>query len=361
MKKILNLIINLILAKWNFKKPKKKKFLIYDREGSEIFFLFFKRNLFEILDVRNESVNFYILLYTIYKNGLPNLIKNYKNNYIKIVAPKFVITIIDNNLSFYQLKNDLFDRIIFISIQGGRRDNIFFDQCKHYYLRTNKRLSVDYFFVLGRNEIKRFGKYINAKFYSLGSLRNNHFISNEKNQVNKKKKVLFVSKKDNFLLGNHEVRTFKAVYQYCLNNGYQLSLCTRSFSFEEKYYRDRLIKGDWIYIPYSMESSYNSVNSSDIIAYTNSTLGLEALIKNKKVVAFPFDSRSFPIKGYDKEYSSSGPFWMSNFTDKKAHQLIRKVENYSQFEWKFIIKKYVSDIISYNPKNKFFIKKIKNI
>ena len=276
------------------------------------------------------------------------------------MAPKFVITIIDNNLSFYQLKN-LFNKIIFISIQGGRRDNIFFDQCKDYYLKTDKKLSVDYFFVLGRNEIKRFQKYISAKFYPLGSLRNNFFILKEKKKLNNKKKVLFVSKKHNFLLDVHEIKTFNAVYQYCLIKGYQLSLCTRSYSFEEKYYRDRLIKGDWIYIPYSMETSYNSVNSSDIIIYTNSTLGLEALIKNKKVVAFPLDSRSFPIKGYHKEYSSSGPFWMSDFTIKKSHQLIRKVESYSQFQWKFIIKKHVSDIISYNPKNKLLIKKIEDI
>lgn len=360
MIKLFKLIINLFLAKWIFKRPKKKKILIYDREGSEIFFLVLKKNSFEILDTRRESVNFYILLYTVYNNGFLNLIKNYKINYIKIVSPKFVITIIDNNLSFYQLK-DLFNGIIFISIQGGRRDNIFFDQCKDYYLKNNKRLSVDYFFVLGRNEIKRFDKYINAKFYPLGSLRNNYFILKEKKKLDGKKKVLFVTKKYNFLLGDHEIRTFNAVYQYCLNKGYQLSLCARSYSFEEKYYRDRLIKGDWIYIPYSMETSYNSVNSSNIIIYTNSTLGLEALIKNKKVVTFPLDSKSFPIKGYDKNYGNSGPFWMSNFTDKKAHQLIRKVENYSQFQWKFIIKKYVSDIISYNPKNKFLIKKITDI
>jgi hypothetical protein len=358
MKKILNLIINLFLARWNFKKPDNKKFLIYDREGSEIFSLFLKKNSFEILDIRGESVNFYILLYTVYNNGFLNFIKNYKINYIKIVAPKFAITIIDNNLSFYQLK-DLFNKTIFISIQGGRRDNIFFDQCKHYYLKTNKRLSVDYFFVLGRNEIKRFDKYINTKFYLLGSLRNNHFTLKEKNQFNNKKKVLFISKKYNFLLGNHEIRTFNAVYEYCLNKGYQLSLCTRSSSFEEKYYRDRLIKGEWIYIPYSMKSSYNSLNSSDIIVYTNSTLGLEALIKNKKVIVFPLNSKSFPIKGYDKVYGSSGPFWMSNFKEKKAHQLIRKVENYTQFQWKFIIKKYVSDIISYNPNNTIFMRKIK--
>jgi surface carbohydrate biosynthesis protein len=179
MIKLFKLIINLFLAKWIFKRPKKKKILIYDREGSEIFFLVLKKNSFEILDTRRESVNIYILLYTVYNNGFLNLIKNYKINYIKIVSPKFVITIIDNNLSFYQLK-DLFNGIIFISIQGGRRDNIFFDQCKDYYLKNNKRLSVDYFFVLGRNEIKRFDKYINAKFYPLGSLRNNYFILKEK-------------------------------------------------------------------------------------------------------------------------------------------------------------------------------------
>jgi surface carbohydrate biosynthesis protein len=108
-----------------------------------------------------------------------------------------------------------------------------------------------------------------------------------------------------------------------------------------------------------MKSSYSSLNSSDIIVYTNSTLGLEALIKNKKVIVFPLDSKSFPIKGYDKKFGSSGPFWTSDFKDENAYQLIKKVENYSRHQWKFIIKKYVSDIISYNPSNTIFMRKIK--
>ena len=361
MKKILKLILNLTLAKWIFKKPKKKTFLIYDREGFEIFSFYLKKKTFEILDVRYESINIYVLLFTLFNNGFVNLIINYKINYIKAVSPKFVITHVDNNLSFYQLKN-LFSKTIYISIQNGRRDSIFFSKCHDYYLKIIKRLSVDYFFVLGKNEIQRYNKYIDAKFYSLGSLKNNYFfLKKEKLNKNNRKKVLFISKKCNFLSGNQEIIKFNSVYKYCQSKDYQLSLCTRSSFSEEKYYRDRLIKGDWVYIPYSMQSSYSSINSYDLIVFTNSTLGLEALIKKKRVVVFPLDFKSlnlFSIKGYVKKFPKAGPFWISNFEETKSIKLLKKVENYTHHQWNFIIKKYVSDIISYNPGNKIFLKKL---
>jgi hypothetical protein len=355
MKNLLLLVKKLILAKWIFKKPKNFSFLIYDRAGSEIFHSLLKKKQFHILDVRGESINFYVLLRTICKSGFVNITINYRINYFIIVDPKFIITMIDNNLAFYKLKK-IFKKPKYISIQGGRRDNIFFDQCYNYYLKNTERLQVDIFFVLGQNEIERFSKYIKAKFYCLGSIKNNHFFL-KKNKHNNIKKILFVSKKDNFLSGFHESRIFNLVYKYCEKNNYQLNLCTRSFLFEEKYYRDKL-KGDWVYIPYSMKSSYNSINSSDLVVYTNSTLGLEALVKGKKVAAFPLDFKSFPIAGYNKKFSKTGPFWISNCSDQKVFELLRKVECYSQYQWKFIIRKYVSEVISYNPKNKIFIKKL---
>lgn len=360
MKNLVLLIKKLITAKWIFKKPKKFYFLIYDRAGSEIFHSLLKKKKFHILDVRGESINFYVLLCTICKSGFFKITINYRINYFRIVNPKFIITMIDNNLSFYKFKK-IFKKPKYISIQGGRRDNFFLDQCYNYYLKNTERLQVDIFFVLGPNEIERLSKYIKAKFYCLGSIKNNHFFfKKKKNNFNNNKKILFVSKKDNFLLNFHETRIFNLVYKFCKKNNYQLNLCTRSFLLEEKYYRNKL-KGSWNYIPYSMKSSYNSINSSDLIVYTNSTLGLEALVKGKKVVAFPLDFKSFPIAGYNKKFSKAGPFWKSDCSDQKVFKLLNKVERYSKYHWKLIMKKYVSDVISYNPKNKIFFKKLKQL
>ena len=45
-------------------------------------------------------------------------------------------------------------------------------------------------------------------------------------------------------------------------------------------------------------------------------------------------------------------------TRDRERKLLKKVENYTHRQWNFIIKKYVSDIISYNPGNKIFLKKL---
>ena len=355
-------ILKLILAKWIFKKPKKKFFLIYDRHGLHFLTFLVKKKTFEILDVRYESVNFYVLLFTIFNNGFLNLRLNYKINYIKVVSPRFVITSIDNNLSFYNLKNN-YNKTKYIAVQEGRRDNIFFEQCKNYYKKENIRLSVDFFFVMGKNEIKRYSKYIDSKFYILGLIKNNYFYLRASTKC--KKQILFISRKSNFLNNkDHEVNVFNSLYKYSVINKYKLILSTRSSPIEEEYYRNILIKGNWHYHPhdyYDAKSTYQLMNRSEIIAYTYSTLGLEALIKFKKVAIFLINPKYFPILNYPIKSPKKSPFWTTNINDINVTRLIDKIKSYPNSKWQSFVKKYISNIIHYNPKNKIFFKAISNI
>ena len=53
--------LRFLMAKWIFKKPKKKDFLIYDKESEKILYLIFQKKDCEVLDIRYESINFYII------------------------------------------------------------------------------------------------------------------------------------------------------------------------------------------------------------------------------------------------------------------------------------------------------------
>ena len=352
-------IFKLILAKWILKRPKKKFFLVYDREGFEILSYLIKKKTFEILDVRYESVNFYVLLFTIFNNGFLNLKINYKINYIKVVSPRFVITSIDNNLSFYNLKNN-YNKTKYIVVQNGRRDSIFFEQCKNYYKKKNTRLSADFFFVIGKNEIKRYSRYIDSKFYILGSVINNYFYLKSLKKF--KKQILFITKKSNFSNNkDHEVKVFNCLYKYSEINKYKLILSARSSMAEEKYYRNILINGNWHYHSRDTKSTYKLVNKSEIVAYTNSTLGLEALIKFKKVSIFLKNSKYFPIIDYPIKLPKKIPFSITNINDINITRLINKIKSCPQSKWRRIVKKYISNIIYYNPKNKIFFKAISKI
>ena len=82
---------------------KEKKFLIFDAEESSHLFNYLKKNETEILNTRKEIINFWILLKCFFNFKLSY--KYYLIFYIKTIKPKIIITLIDNNLFFYEIKN----------------------------------------------------------------------------------------------------------------------------------------------------------------------------------------------------------------------------------------------------------------
>ena len=116
----MNFLLTLVKAKWIFKKPNKKKILIYD---SVSFLNGFAKTLFsekncEILDNRHKIINIYVFFVTLLTSGIKNFKNNYKKIFLKFVSPKIVYTSIDNNPSFFKLK-DIYDKPIYISDQNG--------------------------------------------------------------------------------------------------------------------------------------------------------------------------------------------------------------------------------------------------
>ena len=100
----------------------------------------------------------------------------YFKNYVKFTSTKIVITTIDNNLSFYTLKNNLED-IKFISIQNGIRhksDYYFNQNYIHKNYRYLKTLKCDHFFVFNKYILKKFKKIVTSKYHILGNYKNNY-------------------------------------------------------------------------------------------------------------------------------------------------------------------------------------------
>ena len=121
MKKIVNILISIIISIFNldnWKKPKKKEIIIYDRARTEIIEKYLRKKDYAILDVRykfNFSINFYIIFKIILQSKFNA--KAYKNEIIKEISPNFIISMIDNNFGFYILKKE-FPHIKFILIHS---------------------------------------------------------------------------------------------------------------------------------------------------------------------------------------------------------------------------------------------------
>ena len=114
-------MVSFIKAKWVFKKPVQKKYLIYDANLIVKYCLNILIKNCEIYHVRWEVINFYVIYKTLIIYGFKNIKENYKKVYFNFVRPSIAITLINSNVAFYKLKY-FFPNIITIAIQNTVRN-----------------------------------------------------------------------------------------------------------------------------------------------------------------------------------------------------------------------------------------------
>ena len=114
---IINKIKRFNNIKFRFDFPKQKKILQFDEINSHLLKKAIRKN-FNILPRHAPELYFWIFLKQLIFLDFKFI--TYFKNYIKITSPKIVINQIDNDLSFYTLKNN-FKGIHFIAIQNGIR------------------------------------------------------------------------------------------------------------------------------------------------------------------------------------------------------------------------------------------------
>ena len=162
-------------SKKHFKIRSKQDVLIFDKCGSENITHLLPECKFEILHVRNESLNMFIFLICFLQFNIST--KNYIDNYIKVTRPKLIITFIDNNINFYEISKR-HSNIITIFIQNGWR-SFYTDIFEQLYLNKSKKYFVDYMFTFGNIISNEYKKYINGQTIEIGSIRNNLSLPNK--------------------------------------------------------------------------------------------------------------------------------------------------------------------------------------
>ena len=115
--KLLNFTKFLYCTKICFDLPIQKEIVQYDELNTLSLKKIIKKD-FNILPTRNRKIYFWILIKQIINFDFT--FKTYIVNYIKFTSAKILITLIDNDLAFYNLKNYLKNTHL-ISIQNGIR------------------------------------------------------------------------------------------------------------------------------------------------------------------------------------------------------------------------------------------------
>ena len=366
-------ILKLLKIKWKFKKPPQKKFLIYDKESKSLASFFFNEDDCHILNIRYEEINLYVLVITFFVTGFSKMKDNYKRNYCKIVDPFIIFSTFQDNYSFFRLKN-IYSKAKYICIHEQNSDLRFFRSCENYYKNNKEKLRADFMFVSGQYYKKKFSNYIDSKIISIGGFKNNFFmIDKKKNEDNNS--ILFISqiraKSEKQIVPKYkvkidnEIKIVKALLAYCNKKNYKLKIAAKSTADNLDFYKRKFGKGNYtIYfrkknITPNEPAPYDLVNRSSLIVFTNSTLGLEALIKGIKGVAFP--PEQFPIEDHVKKFSRSGPFWSENFDEKILEKYLNQIKEYSDDEWKKIVNENIGDLIEYDPMNSKLVKTMNDL
>ena len=202
---------------FRFDLPESKKILQYDELHSDILKKIIKRD-FNIMPRHKTEIYFWIFIKQVFFFDFSFL--TYFKNYVKFTSTKIVITLIDNDLFYYTLKDHLKD-VYFIAIQNGVRpqySKIFQNKNSKFF----KNLKCDYFFLFNKYLIKKFEKNLQSEYHVLGNYKNNLIKINKTKYRNS---FLFISR------GEVSFNLMKLIATYFNNSNKKLNILIKQKSY----------------------------------------------------------------------------------------------------------------------------------
>ena len=367
-------------------RPRRQPVLLIDPSGSEILSQFIAIENIEILDF--EETNIWVFARTILKGQLSTTA--YAVSYVETTRPKVVMTFIDNDVNFYKLKN-MCPKTKFVAIQNGIRANYsgspslgFFDQLTIAHSET--ALSSDYYCALGDASSQQLTPFIQTKVVTVGSLKNNLFISS-KNEHNLVGDVVLISQYPPFhtnevgrriYFGNRfipladfyriESTVAKLVAQYCASNRLSFTVCGKrdnTNADEYKFFEESIGSLPWSFKSRSSTySTYESADSAKVIVSVDSTVGQEFFARGKRVAFMSGRTQAAdPVGlaevrdtnfGYPLDLSPTGKFWTNQATPTELTRILDYLRAVTDEEWATEIAPYNESLMAYQPGNPVF-------
>ena len=373
---------NLFKAKYTFKKPEKTDILIFDKTGAEnITKCLAKSYRSSILATRGEFFYITILLKVIFYKLINFKRKNYFKSYlyecIKYHNPKIIISFIDTNSIFFNLKKN-FPKIKFICIQNGLSLT--------QYTRFPS-VKIDYFLCYSEYFSALYKKKFAHNTKVIGSLKLNNFKYSKTN--NKNKNIVFISQfkkfkytkfRDKSISHNKfflpEFKILPIIFKFCVKKKIKLIIAMRTMNqYPEKDFFMTLLKNQLNeknkkYLEFNLKNqlydSYRKIINSELVINIDSALGLESIGLKKKTLFLSIRSQYLKSHylsfGWPKKIINQGFFWTNNFSEKKINMLLDKNYKIQKKKWISKLVRYkFNNLISYDYNNKKTKLLIKNL
>ena len=196
MKRFLALLFCALIAKKKF-SISKKKYVIFDSVNSEILSKILPKNETYIISARINKIKVILFnfktIYFLIKNIFQRSITvNYFISLINQINPKFVITTIDNSVTFSILTKYFENKINFVAIQNATRGELYDSKQDSHRLYFTNYMGIGLF----DKKILEKKRIVVKNYFNIGSLRNSYFKNNFSIKKYKKKKydICFVGK-----------------------------------------------------------------------------------------------------------------------------------------------------------------------
>jgi surface carbohydrate biosynthesis protein len=289
------------------------------------------------LDVRGESVYFFIAITAwLSRNSYPSGFGGaYISKYLKIVKPKLILTFIDNDVRFWEIKAQNPATLTY-AIQNGQRVQ------QHYALISSRTdLGIDRMFCFGKGMSSLYlGAVSVSGIVAIGSFRSNRVSISKTSRSG----VGWISQytaspsgdSDSFhsLFHSSDSAAFKIFANWSGRRGIHLSIILRNLGIEAKreqeWYRNILTEVEnQPSLSFHIGDSYGSVDSSEMIASVDSTLGLEALARGTRSFFFSYRSSTSDDPGYQfgwpLQVLETGDFWTASRDELEISKLLDNV------------------------------------
>ena len=355
--KYIYFFLNIIFfSKKIYFKPRQKKYLIINGDHSETIKKYLKISETNIVYNRfargiekDSEIYLFVLFSALIRFKFS--IKEYVRQFIKYSKPKVIITLIDNDTSFYELSSDFSCKSI--SIQNSYRSTQL-DIFANIEDLKNRNLKCNYILAYNQHVGDLYKKFLDSKIVQIGSFRSN---SNKKNISKKKYDILFVSSykghDDNeFFIKEHNI-TWKEIraneeiilqhLKHFIKKNDKIKLfilgCKITTKEKEKKYWDQKLNGiNFTFIPQDRKrDTYKIIDETKVLISIDSSLGYESIARGNKICVFSVRPDKYPTNsskfGWPFKLKDKGFFWTNSLEYSEFERVLKDTFLISEKEY----------------------------
>ena len=372
-----------------WRRPQRSQVVIFDRYATQGVIPILEVGTFSVFENRRSRLHVLAMLHMVARFRFSW--RDYCISYLRLAGARVVVTGIDSNATFYSLKHALPD-VRFVAVQNGIRGNG--SPVKNGDLWTmlaespHQPPTVDVVATFGQAHSRQYARHVRCRTVEVGSSRSNLIPVRTSRQQTTNKRVGFIS---NFsgqphagvfpdgtasptamYLGTREVsaqeyfaadaRVASLVADVCGSHGWDLHILgrrTAEFRHEREFFANACGRLPHEFFPKTAEeSSYQHLDTCDLVVAVDSTLGYEMIARGTRTVFVAAralllggeESRQFAF-GFPGDFQPSGPFWTTSLDREPIAEMMRRVMALSDDEWRAASEFLREQLMTFEPGN----------